>query len=295
MFSRYVKWADAIESDCLRILIYVLTLFTPVGLLVGLFESQFQFWIWLLIWSGIFSVLGIGIGLIICIIIKITPTSRKGDAEQESNTNQEDNPDKNNSTRSLPTEKRYCRKCGNINMTAVERDKFIIDSFDFECPNCGHKINLNKPGAIGVYTGLSLILFVLWLAFFLNSRFYTLHDYFSYFISLILIWYLPISMAIKLWLYPVTDIGTEITENNDKEKTSDPLRKATVMSNIWLSTASFLRSLLTFIGFITLFLGGAMLLGIIHDYSIESLWNGQFWEVLWEGIQLFVNMIKDLF
>ena len=290
MFSRFAKWADAIEDDCLRILVYMFTLFISVGVFFGLFESEFKFWIWLLIWPGIFSIIGIGVVLAVCIIIKLASLFSSDDnAIQESE--QQTSPEDDTSTENLPQEKRRCKECGSTEMVAIKRDEFIINSFEFECPDCGHKVNLNESGAVGVYTVLSLILFVFWLVFFLDAHLYTLHYYFSYIVTFMLIWYLPVSMAIKRWRYPITDTGTTAIKSSLSKNNNDIANKAIVMSNAWLSTASFLHTVLTLIGFIALFLGGAMILGIIHDYGIESIWNGQLVAILWEGIQLLIDMI----
>lgn len=279
MLTRLAERFDAIQSVCLRLLIATLIIFIPIGLFLGLLDSEFISWEPLVFMPAIFATVGAGIALILCIIIKLA--DHFSDAEES----QEQPADKLDiSTVNLPTEQRRCRKCKSERMSVVERDVSIIDAYDFKCPECDHTVSINELSAIGLYTGGSLVLFVVWLAFLFNDSLTTFHDYFSYTAILLIIFYLPISMAIKRWRYPITVEGKE-EANELLDESTDPIYKATRVGNIWLSTVGFFVPLLIFIGFIVLFLLGAALLGIIHDEGISSLWTGRFWEVIQETVR----------
>ena len=286
MFSRLVERIDAIESSCLRILVFVLIVFIPIGLFFGLLESEFRYWEWLLIWPGIFTIVGAGVALVLCVFLKLMLLFSGDDFEEEPKPNKLDN-----SALNLPTELRRCRKCGCEKMSVIERDESLFDAYDFKCPECGHHANINESGTIGVFTGGSLILFAIWFFIFSDDTLDTAHDYFTYISTLIIIWYLPVSMTVKRWRHPITVAGKLNADlaNVQADESSDPVYRATRIGNIWLSTVGFLSSLLAFIVFIAIFLGGAVVLGIINDEGIESLWNGRFWAIIWEGIQLLIN------
>ena len=279
MFTYFAARFDAIQSVCLRILIVTLIIFIPIGLFFGLLESEFIFLEALLYMPAIFTIVGVGVALFLCIIIKLVEHFSDKEELQEQPI---DKPDI--SRANLPTEQRLCRKCKCEKMAVIERDVYIIDAYDFKCPECDHTVSINELSAIGLYTGGSLVLFIVWLAFLLNDSLSTFHDYFSYIAVLIVIFYLPISMAVKRWRYPITIEGKEQAEKL-LDESSDPIYKATRMGNIWLSTVGFFVPLLIFIGFIIVFLLGAALLGIIHDEGISSLWTGRFWEVIQETVR----------
>ena len=270
MFKAIAGKIDAIQNPCLRTIATIVVIFAPIGFLVGSLES-FVIWQFMFGYAAMFAFTGLCIGLLFCGLNKLGAVAETNNDGATSEQDAASAPAKiETDQQDLPAEKRRCPKCGNTEMAATTRNEFITDSYTFVCPNCQHKVGIEQPGVVGLYSGASLIFFLIWLFLFLEDDLRSIHDYYAYVVWLLLIWGLPASMAWRSIRHPVTFIAHPMEKSqvlrDRAADTSNPLLRASRTSNIFLSNTSFLGGLLLLLGAIAAFLGVAMVIGLINHY-----------------------------